>query len=51
MNALKQVAGIDVAKDELVVSFGKLMEDLNTDIKDYEVFSNSKKGLPSVFRY
>lgn len=51
MNVLKQVAGIDVAKDELVVSFGKLMEDLNTDIKDYEVFSNSKKGFESLLKW
>lgn len=51
MTALKQVVGIDVAKDEVVVSFGRLMEDLSTEVKDYEVFSNSEKGFGSLLKW
>jgi hypothetical protein len=32
MKILKQVVGIDVAQKELVVSFGRLLEDLSPEI-------------------
>lgn len=51
MSALKQVVGIDVAKDELVASFGRLIEDLSTEIKDYKVFKNSEKGFESLLKW
>lgn len=51
MTVLKQVVGIDVAKDELVVSFGRLMEDLSTEVKDYEIFSNSEKGFGLLLKW
>lgn len=44
MKILKQVAGIDVAQKELVVSFGCLQEDLSVDLRTSKVFSNTQKG-------
>lgn len=45
MKILKQVVGIDVSKDELVVSIGRLTEDLRVEIFGYKVLTNSKKGF------
>ena len=50
MKVLKQVLGIDVAKDELVVSLGKLLEDLSIDIREYQVFNNNEKGFRHLLR-
>jgi len=44
MKILKQVAGIDVAQKELVVSFGCLQEDLSVDLRASKVFPNTPKG-------
>jgi transposase len=44
MKILKQVVGIDVAQKELVVSFGRLLEDLSPEIYASKVFSNTRKG-------
>lgn len=44
MKILKQVVGIDVAQNELVVSVGRLLEDLSTEIYASKVFSNTQKG-------
>ena len=51
MKVLKQVLGIDVAKDELVVSLGKLLEDLSTDIREYQIFSNNEKGFEQLLQW
>lgn len=45
---LKQVAGIDVAKDELVVSLGRVYEDLSQDLFAGKVFVNDKKGIENL---
>jgi len=42
---LKQVAGIDVASKELVVSLGKMNEETETGIYAYKVFPNNMKGF------
>jgi transposase len=42
---LKQVVGIDVAQKELVVTLGKLQEDLSIELYAYKVFSNKEKAL------
>lgn len=42
---LKQVAGIDVAQKELVVSLGRMFQDLNIELFEYNVFVNSDKGI------
>jgi len=41
---LKQVAGIDVAQKELVVSLGRMYDDLTTQICAFKTFSNDLKG-------
>lgn len=48
MKILKQVAGIDVSKDELVVSIGRLKEDLTSEIYGYKVLANTTKGFKEL---
>jgi transposase len=48
---LKQCAGIDCSKDELVVTFGVLTEQLGTDLKASRSFSNDSKGFTSLLRW
>lgn len=42
---LKEVAGIDVAQKELVVSLGRIDGSLNLEIFAYQVFKNNPKGI------
>ncbi|RZJ81928.1 MAG: IS110 family transposase [Chryseobacterium sp.] len=42
---VKQVAGIDVAQDELVVSLGDLKQDLSTRVLAFKVFKNNAEGF------
>ncbi|WP_149240828.1 IS110 family transposase [Dyadobacter sp. 32] len=51
MNALKQVLGVDVAQKELVVTLGRLLEDLSIELYAYKVFSNSEKGFSSLLTW
>lgn len=51
MSALKQVLGIDVAQKELVVTLGRLLEDLSIELYAYKVFSNSEKGFSSLLAW
>jgi transposase len=44
MKILKQVVGIDVAQQELVVSLGRLLEDLSVELYASKTFSNNQKG-------
>ncbi len=39
---LKQVAGVDVAHNELVVTLGRIDSDLNTEFYQHEVFKNTE---------
>lgn len=48
MRILKQVLGIDVAQKELVVSLGRLQENLSTEIYASRVFSNAPKGFSEL---
>jgi transposase len=48
MKILKQVAGIDVAQNELVVSLGRLVEDLSVELYASKAFSNSQKGRQTL---
>ncbi|WP_036668758.1 IS110 family transposase [Pedobacter borealis] len=50
-NILKQVAGIDVAKKELVVCLSFLDENLSVGIISHQVFSNNKKGFEAMVRW
>jgi transposase len=45
---LRQVAGIDVAQDELVVCFGELNEHLSVELKATKAFSNSASGFKGL---
>lgn len=45
---LKHAAGIDVAQDELVVSLGRIDEDMAIEIYGYKVFSNDTKGFTTL---
>ena len=51
MNALKQVLGVDVAQKELVVTLGRLLENLSIELYAYKVFSNSEKGFSSLLTW
>lgn len=51
MAILKQVAGIDVAQDELVVSLGHLDDELTLKIIDYKVFNNNLKGFKELVKW
>ncbi|UUV20763.1 IS110 family RNA-guided transposase [Paenimyroides aestuarii] len=51
MKILKQVLGVDVAQDELVVALGTLHEDLTIETKNYQVFCNNEKGFKSLLQW
>ncbi len=42
---LKQVLGIDVAQKELVVTMGRLLDDLSEELYAHKVFENSEAGM------
>jgi transposase len=44
-NILKQVAGIDVAQKELVVTLGRIYEDLSVELYAHKAFINNEKGF------
>ena len=51
MKILKQVAGIDVSQNELVVSLGRMHENLTTEIHAYKTFPNNEKGFESLIQW
>ncbi|SFW77682.1 Transposase [Sinomicrobium oceani] len=51
MRLLKQVIGIDVAKNELVCCFGVLTEDLKINLKSNGVFKNQEKGFLKLAKW
>lgn len=51
MKILKQVAGIDVAQKELVVSLGRMKEDLTTELYSFKTFSNTEKGFIALIQW
>lgn len=51
MAILKQVAGIDVAQKELVVSLGRMDHELTLEIFDYKVFTNDQKGFKELTKW
>lgn len=48
---LKQVTGIDVAKDELVVCQGRIFEDLSTELYAHKNFPNTVKGFTALVQW
>lgn len=47
----KQVTGIDVAKDELVVCQGRIYEDFSIELFAHKVFPNSTGGFKSLVQW
>ncbi len=51
MKAIKQCLGVDVAQDELVCSFGILLEDLSWQIKARKTFGNHLSGFKACIKW
>lgn len=48
---LKQVAAIDVAKDELVLTLGRINEDLSPELFAHKTFENSLRGFKELVKW
>jgi transposase len=48
---LKQVAGIDVAQEELVVSLGRMYDDLSPEVYAGKSFANTDKGFEALIQW
>jgi len=48
---LKQVVGIDVAQDELVVCLGRMYDDLTPELYSHKTFPNTSKGFMSLVEW
>lgn len=46
---VKQVAGIDVAQKELVVTLGRMLDDFSIELFSYKVFKNNDSGVKLLF--
>lgn len=51
MKALKQVLGVDVSQKELVVTLGRMLEDLSIELYAHKVFRNSESGFVSLLKW
>jgi hypothetical protein len=47
-NILRQVCAIDVAQKELVVTLGRLLEDLTEELYSRKTFPNTLKGFTAL---
>lgn len=48
---LKQVAGIDVAQDELVVQLGRMYEDVRVELYTSKTFKNNAEGFTAFSQW
>ncbi len=48
---VKQVCGIDVSPNELVVALGRMYEDLSTQIYPHKAFTNNPKGFELLLKW
>ena len=48
---VKQVAGIDVAQDELVVCMGRMYEDITAELYSHKIFPNTSKGFIGLMEW
>lgn len=48
---VKQVAGIDVAQKELVVTLGRMFDNFTIELFSYKVFKNSDSGIKSLVEW
>lgn len=51
MKVLKQVLGVDIAQKELVVTLGRLNEDLSVELYLYRVFRNKETGFNALLKW
>ena len=51
MNVLRQVLGVDVAQKELVVTLGRLTEDLSPDLYLRRKFANRETGFLALLKW
>lgn len=51
MKELKQVVGIDVAQNELVVTLGRMFDDSSIELFAYKVFRNKEKGFVALINW
>lgn len=51
MKILKQVVGIDVSQNELVVSIGRFKDDLSNELYGHKVFENTQKGFNELIKW
>lgn len=51
MKILKQVLGVDVAQKELVVSLGRMTEDLSIELYAHWIFRNKESGFESLLKW
>ena len=51
MKILKQVLGVDVAQKELVVSLGRIYDDLSKEVYAHKVFSNKESGIVALLKW
>ena len=51
MKILKQILGVDVAQKELVVTLGRIDEDLSVELYSYRVFRNSETGFVALLKW
>src|SRR5688500_8826859 len=48
---VKQVCGIDVAQNELVVALGKMYNDLSPEVYAHKTFANNPKGFELLLKW
>lgn len=48
---LKQVLGVDIAQKELVVTLGRMYNDLTIELYAHKVFRNNKTGIKSLLKW
>lgn len=51
MKLLKQVLGIDVSQNELVVTLGRMLIDLRIELYAYRVFRNTEAGIIALLKW
>ncbi|MBK6730405.1 MAG: IS110 family transposase [Bacteroidetes bacterium] len=51
MEIVKQVLGVDVAQKELVVSLGRIFNDLSKEVYAHKVFSNKASGIMALLKW
>lgn len=51
MKVLKQILGVDVAQKELVVTLGRMREDLSIDLYSHRVFRNTNTGFEALTKW